>query len=306
MVDFANLKKSSGSAALQRLSEELDKANSKFTNKDNDERFWRPELDKSGNGSAVIRFLPPTGDESVPWVKVFKHAFKGPGGSWYIEKSLTTIGAKDPVSEHNSELWASGIDANKEVARKQKRRLKYISNVLVVKDPANPENDGKVFLFEYGTRIFDKINDLMNPENVGLSDNDIDFKKPVNPFDLWQGAHFRLRVRQVEGYPNYDKSEFGTPCPAVEGGDEALEALWKKQYALNEFVDPKSFKSYDELKAKLDKVLGLGGQSASKPKTKTVAEASVETKVDEDDIPSSFTDDGDSEDLSFLHKLAQE
>jgi hypothetical protein len=225
-----------------------------------DTRFWQPEVDKAGNGMAIIRFLPAPaadGDDALPWVRVFNHGFQGPGG-WYIENSLTTLNQKDPVSEYNSILWNSGIEANKEIARKQKRRLTYISNILVVSDPKNPENEGQIKLYKFGKKIFDKISEAMNPEFAD--------ETPLNPFDFWEGANFKIKIRQVEGYRNYDKSEFDSITPVLDGDDDKLEALWKKEYSLKEFLDPKQFKSYDTLKAKLDKVLGLDGVAPVKTK----------------------------------------
>ncbi len=304
-MSFAQLKRNSGAAGLKKLTEEVEKLSSSQNQKENDERFWRPTLDKSGNSRATIRFLPPTDGESIPWVKLFSHAFKGPNGSWYIENSLTTLGQKDPVGDYNSQLWNSGIEANKEIARKQKRKLSFISNILVVKDPANPENEGKVFLFKFGKKIFDKINDVMHPDNTGLEEDDSDFKKSVNPFDLWEGANFKLRVGQVEGYANYDKSEFGVTGAAVEGGDAALEELWKKQYKLEEFIAPSNFKSYDDLKARFEKVIG-----ATPAEFRTVAEQETQpapvgkTQPEpEGKTESSETSSDDSDDLSFLQGL---
>jgi len=212
-----------------------------------DERLWKPELDKSGNGYAVIRFLPSPEGEDLPWAKVWNHAFQGPTGQWYIENSLTTIGQKDPVSEYNSKLWNSGIESDKEIARKQKRKLQYFSNILVVSDPKHPENEGKVFLFKYGKKIFDKLTAAMQPE--------FEDEEAIDPFDFWQGANFKLKAKNVAGYRNYDSSEF-----AVQGSllndDDAMEALWKKQFSLSEIVAPDQFKTYEELKTRLDYVLG--------------------------------------------------
>ena len=233
-MSFANLKKSRNDF-MKKLNDEINKVNNPETETKNytDDRIWKAEVDKSGNGYAVIRFLPPCDGEDVPWARVFNHGFQGPTGQWYIENSLTTIGKKDPVSEYNRTLWNSGIEANKEIARKQKRRLTYFSNIYVVSDPKNPQNEGKVFLYKYGKKIFDKINDLMNPE--------FEDETPVNPFDFWEGANFKLKIRKVEGYQNYDKSEFEKPSQLVE--DEAeLERIWKTQYKLNEFTDDSNFK----------------------------------------------------------------
>jgi hypothetical protein len=260
-----------------------------------EDHFWKPEVDKAGNGYAVIRFLPQPsvdGDDALPWVKVFNHGFQGPGG-WYIENSLTTLGQKDPVSEYNSQLWNSGVEANKEVARKQKRRLSYIANVYIVEDSKNPQNEGKVFLYKFGKKIFDKINEAMNPQ--------FEDEKAVNPFDLWEGANFKLKIRKVEGYQNYDKSEFESPS-ALLNDDEKLEAIWKKEYSLKEFLAPENFKSYDELKARLDKVLGVDG-SAPAPRT-TVEQAKAMPRK-----PAPAEDAGiaeDDDDLAYFSKLAED
>jgi len=247
MVDFAKLKSMSGKKSIESLSASLSKLSGNQENKGGkDDRFWTATVDKAGNGYAVIRFLPAPGSEEDPFVRVFDHGFQGPGG-WYIENSLSTIGQPDPVGEHNSKLWNTGTEANKEIVRKQKRRLHYISNIYVVSDQGNPENEGKVFLFKYGKKIFDKLNEAMFPE----------FKDetPINPFDLWDGANFKLKIRNVEGYRNYDKSEFDKSKPLMNDDDE-LQTIWKKEYSLKEFLEPKNFKSYEELKARLTKVLG--------------------------------------------------
>jgi hypothetical protein len=258
MSDFSALKRNRNAFDSLKKAMEVPSSNAEAGSKD-DTRFWQPEVDKAGNGMAVIRFLPAPaadGDDALPWVRVFNHGFQGPGG-WYIENSLTTLNQKDPVSEYNSILWNSGIEANKEIARKQKRRLTYISNILVVSDPKHPENEGQIKLYKYGKKIFDKISEAMNPEFAD--------ETPLNPFDFWEGANFKIKIRQVEGYRNYDKSEFDSPSQ-VDGDDAALEALWKKEYSLKEFLEPKQFKSYDTLKAKLDKVLGLDGVAPVKTK----------------------------------------
>jgi hypothetical protein len=259
MSDFSALKRNRNAFDSLKKAMETPSSTAEAGSKD-DTRFWQPEVDKAGNGMAVIRFLPAPaadGDDALPWVRVFNHGFQGPGG-WYIENSLTTLNQKDPVSEYNSILWNSGIEANKEIARKQKRRLTYISNILVVSDPKNPENEGQIKLYKYGKKIFDKISEAMNPEFAD--------ETPLNPFDFWEGANFKIKIRQVEGYRNYDKSEFDSITPVLDGDDDKLEALWKKEYSLKEFLDPKQFKSYDALKAKLDKVLGLDGVAPVKTK----------------------------------------
>tara|TARA_Y100001963_G_scaffold158602_1_gene258827 strand:+ start:896 stop:1780 length:885 start_codon:yes stop_codon:yes gene_type:complete len=212
----------------------------------NDERIWKPTVDKAGNGYAVIRFLPASEGEELPWVRYWDHGFKGPTGQWYIENSLTTIGQPDPVGELNSRLWNSGIESDKERARTQKRRLHYVTNIYIVSDPSNPETEGKVYLYKFGKKIFDKVMDVMQPQ---FADED-----PMNPFDFWEGANFKLKIRNVDGYRNYDKSEFDNQSQLAE--DDKLEAIYNKLHSLGEFVDPKNFKSYDELKAKLMRVLG--------------------------------------------------
>jgi hypothetical protein len=291
-TSFADLKRSRQSS-LDKLLSETNKVQGEGQQAGGkDERFWSPQVDKAGNGYAVIRFLPAPQGEEIPWVRLFTHGFQGPGG-WFIENSLTTLGKKDPVSEFNSTLWNNGTDTGKDQARKQKRRLTYIANIQVVSDPSNPENEGKTFLYKFGKKIFDKVNDLMNPE---FQDED-----PRNPFDLWEGANFKLKIRNVQGYRNYDKSEFDASTPLLDD-DDKMEAVWKSEYSIQEFLDPKNFKSYDELKAKLDKVLGLDGRA---PKPDTTAE-------DVDEAPSIPTkeatavasDDDDS--LSFFQKLADE
>ena len=243
-MSFANLKKQSKLGSLTaKLVKEVEKLN---TNGGSDERLWKLDVDKSGNGYAVIRFLPAPNGEDLPFVKLYSHAFQGTGG-WYIENSLTTLGQKDPVSEYNTQLWNNGTDAGKETARKQKRKLTYISNIYVVKDPANPENEGKVFLYKYGKKIFDKLTAAMQPE--------FEDETAIDPFDFWQGANFKLKAKNVAGYRNYDSSEFTAQSPVLDD-DDALEALWKKEYSLAELVAADQFKSYEDLKKRLGYVLG--------------------------------------------------
>ncbi len=242
---FADLKKQSKLGSLtEKLVKEVEKMNNSGSS--SDERVWKLDCDKSGNGYAVIRFLPAPDGEDLPFVKVYSHAFQGPGG-WLIDNCLTSINQKCPVCEHNSGLWNNGTDAGKEVARKQKRKLTYVSNIYVVKDPANPENEGKVFLFKYGKKIFDKITEAMQPE--------FEDESPIDPFDFWQGANFKLKAKNVAGYRNYDSSEFASQSALLDD-DDALEAIWKKQYSLADFMSPSEFKSYDELKKRLSSVLG--------------------------------------------------
>jgi len=247
-MSFSDLKKQSKLGNLTaKLVKEVEKMNT--SSGSSDDRVWKLDVDKSGNGYAVIRFLPAPNGEDLPFVKLYSHAFQGPGG-WFIENSLTTLGQKDPVSELNSELWNNGTDAGKELARKQKRKLTYVSNIYVVKDPANPANEGKVFLFKYGKKIFDKLTAAMQPE--------FEDEEAIDPFDFWQGANFKLKAKNVAGYRNYDSSEFANPSPLLDD-DDAMEAVWKKQYSLAELVAADQFKSYDELKKRLEYVLGTKG-----------------------------------------------
>ena len=247
-MSFSDLKKQSKLGNLTaKLVKEVEKMNT--SSGSSDDRLWKLDVDKSGNGYAVIRFLPAPNGEDLPFVKLYSHAFQGPGG-WYIENSLTTLGGKDPVSELNSELWNNGTDAGKELARKQKRKLTYVSNIYVVKDPANPANEGKVFLFKYGKKIFDKLTAAMQPE--------FEDEEAIDPFDFWQGANFKLKAKNVAGYRNYDSSEFAAQSPLLDD-DDAMEAIWKKQYSLAELVAADQFKSYDDLKKRLDYVLGSKG-----------------------------------------------
>ena len=242
---FADLKKQSKLGSLtEKLVKEVEKMNT--SSGSSDDRVWKLDCDKSGNGYAVIRFLPAPDGEDLPFVKVYSHAFQGPGG-WLIDNCLTSINQKCPVCEHNSGLWNNGTDAGKEVARKQKRKLTYVSNIYVVKDPANPENEGKVFLFKYGKKIFDKITEAMQPE--------FEDEQAIDPFDFWTGANFKLKAKNVAGYRNYDSSEFASASVLLDD-DDALEGIWKKQYSLAEFMSPNEFKTYEELKKRLSSVLG--------------------------------------------------
>jgi len=257
MSSFANLKRNRSSLdKLTKAIEASTQSSSEAGSKD-DTRMWQPSVDKSGNGMAVIRFLPAPavdGDDALPWVRTFSHGFQGPGG-WFIDNCLTTLNEKCPVCEHNNTLWNSGIEANKDVARKQKRKLSYLANVLIVSDPSNPENEGQIKLFKFGKKIFDKITEAMNPEFAD--------ETPVNPFDMWEGANFKLKIRNVEGYRNYDKSEFADKSALLDGDDAKLEELWKKEFSLKEFTEKKQFKPYDQLKSRLDKVLGFEGAVSS-------------------------------------------
>ena len=258
-----------------------------------DERLWKPELDKSGNGYAVIRFLPAVEGEDMPWAKVWNHAFQGPTGQWYIENSLTTVGQKDPVSEHNTKLWNTGLESDKETARKQKRKLQYFSNIYVVSDSKHPENEGKVFLYRYGKKIFDKLMAAMQPE--------FEDETPINPFDFWEGANFKLKIRKVDGYWNYDKSEFETP--SALGDDSVIESVWKKQYALKEFTASTNFKSYEELKTRLDAVLS-GTVSVGNVTDTMDDEPIVSPKVDTKPVESKQDDEDDT--MDYFQKLANQ
>ncbi len=248
-MSFASLKKASAAGnTLSKLTREIEKLNQPAAGSSADERFWKPELDKSGNGYAVIRFLPAPDGEEMPWAKVWSHAFKGPGGQWYIENSLTTLGKDDPVGELNRELWNSGRDSDKEIARAQKRKLSYYANIYVVQDPAHPENEGRVFLYKFGKKIFDKLTEAMQP---AFAD-----ETPIDPFNFWKGADFKLKIRKVEGYWNYDKSEFAAPGTLGNFEDDKLEGIWNQAYSLAEFEDTKNFKTYEQLQARLNLVLG--------------------------------------------------
>jgi hypothetical protein len=276
-MSFASLKKQSGSV-FEKLTKEVEKISNPESGSGADERLWKPEMDKSGNGYAVIRFLPAPEGEDIPWAKVWSHAFQGPGG-WYIENSLTTLNKKDPVGEMNRQLWNSGSDADKEIARKQKRKLSYYSNIYVVEDPAHPENEGKVFLYKFGKKIFDKIMAAMQPE----------FKDetPINPFDFWEGADFKVKIRKVDGYWNYDKSEFSRPNTLGDFSDEQLEAIWKKEYSLTEFTDEKNFKTYEELEARLNSVLNSRPQSSRRVDQETEENEIVSAPS----VPSSWSEE---------------
>ena len=292
-LDFNSMKK--GRDTFAGLMKEVEKiATPQNQESKKDERFWQPEVDKVGNGYAVIRFLPPVKGEDLPWVRIWNHGFQGPSGKWYIENSLTTLSKPDPVSEVNTALWNSGTEASKEVARKQKRRLGYTSNIYVVKDPAHPENEGKVFLYKFGKKIFDKIKDVMQPQ--------YEDETPVNPFDFWKGANFKLKIRDVEGYRNYDKSEFDTSTP-LSASDDELEKIWSKQYSLIEFLDPKNFKSYDELKAKLDMVLSNTGTAPQRAADTSLMEDSPRPAPAKPAPRAAVTDDEDDS-LSYFAKLA--
>ena len=304
-MSFASLKKQSNLGSLTaKLVKEVEKVNN--SGGGGDERLWKPELDKSGNGFAVIRFLPAPDKEEIPWAKLYTHAFQGPGG-WYIENSLTTVGGKDPVSDYNRELWNSGNESDKDVVRKQKRKLSYYSNIYVVKDPTNPANEGKVFLFKYGKKIFDKIMEAMQPE--------FEDESPINPFDFWQGANFKLKIVKKDGFWNYDKSEFDSVAPLLDD-DDALEAIWKKEYSLAAVTAADQFKSYEDLERRLKYVLGKKpAQSRFIPdkeledesegyNSRSVAEETV-TKAVSTPTPSTTVDKDEDDALSYFQKLAE-
>ena len=297
-MSFKDLKKQSKLGSLTaKLVKEVEKMNN--TGGNTDDRIWKLDVDKGGNGYAVIRFLPAPENEDLPFVKLYSHAFQGPGG-WYIENSLTTLGQKDPVSEYNSLLWNNGTDLGKETARKQKRKLTYVSNIYVVKDPANPENEGKVFLFKYGKKIFDKLTAAMQPE--------FEDEEAIDPFDFWQGANFKLKAKNVAGYRNYDSSEFAAVSPLLND-DDALESLWKKQFSLAELVAGDQFKTYEELKTRLDSV--LGNKKTATPEYEVVDEDNDRGAAEElvtaavSTTPSSVNEDDDDA-LSYFQKLAEE
>jgi hypothetical protein len=288
MSSFASLKKSSGN--LDKLKQKIEALNASSDAKSDKENFWKPEVDKAGNGMATIRFLPAPpqdGDDGLPWVKIFSHGFQGPGG-WLIDNCLTTKNQNCPVCEHNNKLWNSGIEANKEIVRKQKRKLNYIANVYIVNDPKHPENNGTVRLFRFGSKIFDKVTEAMNPQ--------FEDETPINPFDFWKGANFKLKITKVAGYQNYDKSEFESPSVLSED-DEELEKIWKQEHSLQELVADKEFKSYDDLKARLEKVLG----ASDAPRT-TVEQMRSAPKVAEPDLGASEDDD----DMAYFSKLADD
>ena len=298
-MSFNELKRSrSGFDKLQTALEKDSEASKSYS----DDRYWKPELDKSGNGYAVLRFLPASHGEELPWVQYWDHGFQGPGG-WFIDKSLTTLNKACPVSEYNTSLWNTGDEVQKDQARKQKRRLHYVSNVLIVSDSKHPEFEGKVMLYRYGKKIFEKVKDAMQPQ--------FEDEKPLNPFDLWEGADFKLKVRKVDGYWNYDKSEFAASAPLSED-DSELESIYNKQHSLAEIIAPDQFKSYDEMKVKLERVLGITG---------TVSGATAETIADDNSAGNvatadeqpwsgvdtiSTTSKQEDSSLSYFEKLAQD
>lgn len=304
-MSFAALKKNRSD--FSRLAQELEKTNSPQQNSSSqDDRIWKPTIDKTGNSYAVIRFLPPCDGEELPWVRIFNHGFKGPGG-WLIDNCPTTIGLPCPVCESNTELWGTGSQDNQNLARDRKRKLKHMSNIYVIKDPGNPDNEGKVFLYSYGKKIFDKLNDLMRPQ--------FEDETPVNPFDFWGGANFKLKYRTVDGYGNYDKSEFDSPSP-LSDDDSKMESIYKQCHSLEEFVAPSAFKTYDQLKDRLDKVLGVTSpvgtaETRDMYEDNSSSQESMFTKPTFKESPtpelkSVSNDDDDDDSISYFERLANE
>jgi len=306
-MDFNTLKKNR-SNSLNKLNSQLEKIQSKSYSDPNEGKMWKPTRDKAGNGFAVIRFLPAPTGEDFPFVRIWDHGFQGPTGQWYIENSLTTLDRDDPVSEYNSKLWNSGVEEDKAEARKMKRRLKYVSNILVVSDPSNPQNEGKVFLYQYGAKIFGKLQELLNPQ--------FEDETAADPFNMWEGANFRLKIQKVAGYPNYDKSVFDTPS-AISDDDSELERIFNEEHSLKELVDPKNFKSYDDLKTKFYRVLALD-QAPSTPNTAeevddldmssfggNTPEPTLNVMPESQSAaPSMSMNDDDDDDLSIFKELA--
>ena len=295
-MDFETLKSSSSNfdKITKALETNLNPEDQSNKSKYQDDRFWRPELDKTGNGYAVLRFLPASEKEEMPWQRVWSHAFQDKGG-WYIENSLTTLNSKDPVSEDNTRLWNTGVDSDKDIARKRKRKLSYYSNIYIVSDPKHPENEGKVFLYKFGKKIFDKISEAMQPQ--------FEDEKAINPFDFWKGANLKLKIRKVDGYWNYDKSEFEGVKPLAKD-DENIKAIWSKQYPLKSFVAPSNFKTYDELKEKLNRVI-MGTRNTSTVETVDLPQQ-TNGKVKKVDVSHSKPASEEDDTLSYFSKLADE
>ena len=295
-MDFDTLKSSSSNfdKLTKALEQNLAPEDQSNKNKYQDDRYWKPEMDKTGNGYAVIRFLPSVEGEDLPWQRVWSHAFQDKGG-WYIENSLTTLSQKDPVSEENTRLWNTGIDSDKEIARKRKRKLSYHANILVVSDPKHPENEGQVRLYKFGKKIFDKITEAMQPA--------FDDESPINPFDFWKGANFKLKIRKVDGYWNYDKSEF-EGITAVADNDDKIKEIWSKEHALKAFVDPSNFKSYEELKEKLHRVITGDRNGSTVENVKLPPQSNSQPKSDPVKSQPESSDDDDT--LSYFSKLAEE
>jgi hypothetical protein len=301
-MSFANLKRQSGNLdKLAKAVEALSTSSEGSSDKPNN--FWKPEVDKAGNGMATIRFLPASsvdGDDALPWVKIFSHGFQGPGGQWFIDNCLTTKDKQCPVCEHNSALWATNIKANQDIVRTQKRKLNYVANIYIVSDPKHPENEGKVKLFRFGKKIFDKITEAMNPQ--------FEDETAINPFDLWKGANFKLKIRKVDGYQNYDKSEFDSSAPLFDD-DEKMEEVYNSEYSLQELLGDKEFKTYDALKGRLEKVLGLNGEVPT-PKTtvETIKEdnRTIAKNPAAKPVVAREPEISDDDDMAYFAKLAEE
>ena len=293
-MSFETLKRNRGSN-ISKIIKAAEATNSGETKSYVDDRIWKPTVDKAGNGYAVIRFLPGT-EENIPFVRYWDHGFKGPTGQWYIENSLTSIGQPDPVGELNSRLWNSGIESDKDRARTQKRRLHYVTNIYVVSDPSAPQNEGKVFLYKFGKKIFDKIYDLMNPVFAD--------ETPIDPFDFWEGADFKLKIRNVEGYRNYDKSEFSSAAPLLNSDEAKLEEVYGKMHDLSEFTNPKNYKPYDELKAKLMRVLGEQATAGAYTVKEEIKLNNPEPAVEPVTAEEMSSEDEDT--LSYFSKLAKQ
>ena len=296
-MDFDQLKTSSSGfdKLTKALEENLNPEDSKKSNKYQDERLWKPELDKTGNGYAVLRFLPATSGEDMPWVRLWSHAFQGPGG-WYIENSLTTLGHKDPVSEENTRLWNTGVESDKGIARNRKRKLSYYANVYVVSDPTHPENEGQVKLFKFGKKIFDKITEAMQPA--------FEDETPINPFDFWKGANFKLKIRKVDGFWNYDKSEF-EGVSAIADNDDNIKAIWEKQYPLKPFLETSNFKSYEELKEKLNRVI-TGSKITDTVENVDLPSTSAGTVKSNDSASIASANNESDDTLDYFSKLAED
>lgn len=295
-MSFENLKRNRDQ--ISKLVQAAEKVNGGGDKKSySDDRIWKPTVDKAGNGYAVLRFLPAAEGQELPWVRYWDHGFKGPTGLWYIENSLTSIGKDDPVGELNSRLWNSGIESDKDRARDQKRRLHYVANVLVVSDPSAPQNEGKVFLYKFGKKIFDKIMDLMQPS--------FQDEEPINPFDFWEGAEFKLKIRNVEGYRNYDKSEFGGKSELYDADEAKLETVYNSLHDLSEFTDPKNYKTYDELKTKLARVLGEAVEGGA-PTVKEMVQMNEPDPAPTMPSAEQVVADDDDDTMSYFAKLANE
>lgn len=296
-LDFSQLKKAKD---IQKLMSEVEKTEKRFVE---DDRFWKLDVDKAGNGQAEIRFLPAPKGEDLPWVQLWTHGFQGPSGKWYMENCRSTIGEDDPVNDFNTKLWASVTDDDsleRKQVRAQKRKLHYISNIYVISDPQNPENEGKVFLFKFGAKIFEKLKDLMKPE--------FDDADPVNPFDFWEGANFKLRRSKVQNFPNYDKSTFVKPSPLLGGDEEKLEKIWNEEYSLQAEIAPDKFKSYDELKKKLEFVLDMQGNVPSRAEDDDMPEEKPKVRREKpsERIRAMEEDSDDQDDLAYFSSLAED